>query len=211
MSDKRNLRFSILSILKTFTFFSLLFVVILQYFQARNLREQVRLLQYIRVLPTASASGISYVEVVRQNEDGSTYINKVYIAKDGRKRSESITSKHSTISVYDDWGLHRVVLRPKTKTATEFAEVEEFGRKTTRVKALAQVHVRGRGGNSTRRSVGGEPMASRILSIIRNASCTSRSAAGRTTIIFTSCITASRSAYVFTTTFLPTMKPSLIT
>lgn len=70
---------------------------------------------------------VSYIEIVRFKDRNDSYMNKVFIAADGRKRYESFTSEQGLISIFDDWGIQRLFLNPIAKTATTFEANEEHG------------------------------------------------------------------------------------
>ncbi len=128
MSKSRRFRFSTRTLLFMIALMALSIAFIRQNVELRSLRPQSRL-HATKKIPTAvPIGGISFVEAVESKTEGHTCINKVFIAKDGRKRYESITSKNGLVTIYDDWGIQRLHLSPIKKTATAYAAVEEFGK-----------------------------------------------------------------------------------
>ena len=76
----------------------------------------------------ANTRMISYIETVASKDRVGTYRNKVFLAEDGRKRVEHLTAKHGLVSIFDDWGIQRLILRTEEKTASVWEEIEPFGR-----------------------------------------------------------------------------------
>ena len=69
-------------------------------------------------------AGLSFIEIGRQKDSNHTYVNRVLMSVDGRKRTESLTNKSGLVSLYDNWGIQRLYLNPLNKTATVFEAVE---------------------------------------------------------------------------------------
>ena len=53
-----------------------------------------------------------------------TVSNLLTRSADGRKRVEHLTSKRGLISIFDDWGLQRLILESTTKSATVYESLE---------------------------------------------------------------------------------------
>ena len=127
MQRLRHLRFKLRSAILLILFIAMFVAMMSQFQRIAELQNQVRQLRANIESPTATVRAISFIEVVQDKESGERYMNKVFIAEDGRKLVESLTSKRGLVSIFDDFGIQRLLLRPSKKSATVFEAVEEVG------------------------------------------------------------------------------------
>jgi outer membrane lipoprotein-sorting protein len=127
MQPLRRLRFRLRSVVLLVLFITMSFAILSQLRRIENLQGQVRDLRANLESPIATVRAVSFIEVGGVKQSGQHFMNKVFIAEDGRKRVESLTSKRGLVSIYDDVGIQRLYLHPGTQTATVFEAVEEFG------------------------------------------------------------------------------------